>query len=331
MQERAPLWQGVDRGVILTAPACSDQEFVELFEKLGGVGTANHLGIGTRNVMRRRANLEAKLRRQLVPPDQRATRTGIEHKNRVSINIDNGVLLVGSDGHYWPGAATTAHRAFVQFCKDLKPKAVIMNGDVLDGSTISRHPPINWEERPTLIDEIHVCQERLAEIERVLPRTVQMAWTLGNHDARLETRLASTCPEYAKIKGFHLKDHFGDRWKPAWSAWVNGNVVVKHRWKGGVHGVHNNTVGAGLTMVTGHDHSLRVSPYTDYTGTRWGVSTGCLADPDGPQFDYSEDNPRNHRSGFAVLTFHKGKLLTPELVSVFGPGSVDFRGSIVQV
>jgi hypothetical protein len=85
-------------------------------------------------------------------------------------------------------------------------------------------------------------------------------------------------------------------------------------------------------MVTGHLHSQKVTPFTDYTGTRWGVDTGCLADPDHAAFtDYTEDAPKNWRSGFAVLTFYKDRLLPPELVTVFDANHVTFRGQVIRV
>jgi predicted phosphodiesterase len=242
------------------------------------------------------------------------------------------VVLVASDAHYWPDRITTAHRAFVRACSEMKPKAVIMNGDVLDGARISRHPPIGWESRPTLVDEIEACKQRLTEIISAA-KNAKFIWTLGNHDARFETRLATVAPEYAKIHGVHLSDHFPE-FEPAWACWINGEVVVKHRYKGGVHATHNNAVASGKSMVTGHLHSLKVTPYDDYNGTRWGVDTGTLAAKYGEQFvDYTEDGPRNWRSGFAVLTFRNGQLLWPEVVNVRDEeaGEVEFRGKVYVV
>jgi hypothetical protein len=48
----------------------------------------------------------------------------------------------------------------------------------------------------------------------------------------------------------------------------------------------------------------------------------------GPMMDYAEDNPANHRSGVAVLIFHTGKPLPPELLEVLDQdaGIVDFGG-----
>jgi len=314
--------------------AISDPEFIELFESIGPGKLAERLNQKERTIYARRATIERRIQRQLTAPDNggnRRTRSNIQHSARLELNIDNGTVLIGSDAHYWPGIVTTAHRAFVEFCRRMKPAAVILNGDVLDGAGISRHPSIGWENKPTLIEEIEACQERLAEIERAAPKA-ELVWTLGNHDARFESRLANVAPEYAKVHGVHLKDHFGYRWSPCWSVWINGSVVVKHRWKGGIGATRANALNSGKTMVTGHLHSLKVTPLTDYTGTRWGVDTGTLAAPFGPQFiDYTEDAPVDWRSGFAVLTFRDGRLMQPETVMVTGEGEVDFRGEIHKV
>lgn len=252
------------------------------------------------------------------------------HPERHLIRIQNGIVLVASDGHYWPGKASTAHRALVHFARKLSPKAVIFNGDAFDGASISRHPPIGWEKRPTVAEELAACQLRLSEIREAAP-FAQHIWTLGNHDSRFETRLASVAKEYANVKGLHLQDHFPD-WTPCWSVWINQGVVVKHRFKGGMHAAHNNTLWAGKHMITGHLHSAKVAAITDYNGTRFGVDTGCIADPWGPQFrDYTEDNPLNWVSGFGVLTFHNGKLMWPELVTVWDKSTVQYRSELIKV
>lgn len=252
-----------------------------------------------------------------------------EHPGRIQIDVQNGTVVVGSDAHIWPDRISTALRAFVHFCKKLKPAAVVLNGDVFDGATVSRHPPINWEQRPTVAQEIEACQDRLGEIEKAAGKAHRI-WTLGNHDARLEVSLASRVPEFAGVKNMDLKSHF-PLWEPCWSVWINGDVVIKHRFKGGLHSTFNGTMWAGKTMVNGHLHSLRVTPFTDYVGTRYGVDTGTLADCYGPQFEYTEGNPVNWRSGFAVLTFRNGRLMWPEVVHVIEEGVVEFRGELYNV
>lgn len=311
----------------MASPACDDEEFIRLFATVGATEASKELGISERAVYLRRNRLEKSLNRPIYAPSNNPTNF---HPERCKLTIDDGIVLVGSDAHYWPDVITTAHRAFLYFIKKLKPTAVVMNGDVFDGASISRHAPIAWESRPSVEEEITACIERLSEIEAAAKKA-RLIWTLGNHDARFESRLAQVAPEYANVHGLHLKDHFPN-WLNGWSLMVNGNVMIKHRWKGGVHATHNNTLGSGLTMVTGHLHSLKVTPYADYNGTRWGVDTGTLADTHGPQFrDYTEDNPRNWRSGFAVLTFQQGKLRWPEVVHVVEPGIVEFRGEVTEV
>lgn len=247
---------------------------------------------------------------------------------RISIPMKNGYVLVGSDAHFWPGKPTTGWKAFVQFAEEYGPSVIIMNGDVIDASTISRHPPIGWEKHPTIAQEIEIAQERLEEIERVRAKGVRTIWNLGNHDARFETRIATLIPEIRGVSGVHLRDHF-PRWEPAWTTEIGGKdgVIIKHRFKGGTHAAHNNAVTSGRSIVTGHLHSLKVSPYTDYTGTRWGVDGGMLADPLGEQFvGYTEDGSLDWRQGFTLLTFKDGQLLWPEVVWVSKPGHIQFRG-----
>ena len=320
----------------MTAPRCSEADFILKFEEVGAAKLAALLGLNERNVHERRKSIEGRIGRQLVSPTHRphgramVVTEAAEIPGRLHFQVYDGVVLIGSDSHYWPDMVSPAHRAFVRFCERMKPAVVIKNGDELDGASISRHPPIGWEARPSLIQEIETVKDRLGEIT-IAAGKAKRAWPLGNHDARFETRLATVAPEYAKVNGVHLKDHFPD-WQPCWSAWINNDVVVKHRFKGGLHAPHNNTLWAGKTMVTGHLHSLKVQPISDYSGTRWGVDCGSLADPYGPQFnDYMEDGPRNWRSGFAVLTFREGRLMWPEVVHVIDENHVDFRGESIEV
>src|SRR5712691_10425121 len=108
--------------------------------------------------------------------------------DRVDLRVETGIVLIGSDCHYWPGEPSAAHRAFVRFARDLRPAAIILNGDVMDGARISRGPAGDWvkyAERPSVVEELAVAQERLREIVAVAPGADRL-WTLGNHDSRFE-------------------------------------------------------------------------------------------------------------------------------------------------
>jgi hypothetical protein len=295
----------------------TDDEFIEAWRKYGSATqVAKVLGISERNVYSRKTRIET---RHGIRLESRFGTSGVlrdkSHNPAMrDLEIGDGFVLVGSDAHYYPGIASAAHRAFVLMCRELRPVCVVMNGDAFDGGTISRFPRIGWDNKPTVIQELEAVRERLGEIESAGPKT--LVWTLGNHDARFETYLAANAPEYQGVRGFHLKDHF-PLWMPCWGLRINANVVIKHRWHNGVHAVYNNTLKAGTSIVTGHLHSLKVTPWSDYNGTRFGVDTGTLAAPYGPQFtDYTEHNPVNWRSGFVVLRFKGGRLLWPQIVHV---------------
>jgi len=312
-----------------------DEEYIMLLNLYKSPALmAKELDIDIRGIYKRRNILEQKYNIVFEFSEMKRIQTA-EKPKRLDLGIRNGSVIIFSDAHFWPGIRTTAYNGLIWAIQNVNDlKAVINNGDAFDGAGISRFPRIGWDKTPSLIQELKACELALAEIEdeaKSVNSKVKLMWPLGNHDARFENRLAANAPQYEHIKGFSLKDHF-EAWEPCWSVWLNDKVIVKHRWKGGVHATHNNTVNSGVTMVTGHLHSLKVTPYDDYHGTRFGVDTGTLAEPSGPQFEnYLEHSPTNWRSGFVVLTFKDGELLWPEVVRVFDKDKIDFRGKVIKV
>lgn len=321
-------------------PKVSTEDFVGAWQRCGGSPSlvSKDLGISVRAVYARRSDLAARgTVLESNPLDGRfePTRTWSRpsHKNpaRLELELLNGVAIVFSDCHYWPGEPTPAHSAVVALTRRLKPKALFANGDVLDGARISRHPRNGWEQRPTLRQELDVCKERVGEIEDAAGLDAELIWNLGNHDARFERYLSTNAPEFEGMMGATLPEHF-PRWTFAISTMINPRlpnpVMVKHRHANGIHAAYNNTVKGGISTVTSHLHRLIVTTWGDYRGRRYGVDTGTVADPDGPQFTYREDDPSPAGQGFAVLTFHNGELLAPELVEV-RDGTAFFRGEPV--
>jgi Calcineurin-like phosphoesterase len=310
----------------------TDAEFIEAWNTHKSAAKMSRAtGIGERSVHKRRKLISQIHNVDMRASDKRTTYSPVRPKSE--LGIENGTVLVFSDAHFWPGLRTTAFQGLLWAIEKLQPKAIICNGDAFDGASISRHPPLGWERVPSVIDELNACKASLGEIEELAKKqrnNVKLMFTMGNHDARFEARLAANAPQYVQTPGFKLSDHFPE-WSFCMLTWITDDVVVKHRYKGGVHAAHNNTVGAGKTIVTGHLHSLKVTPYADYNGNRFGVDTGTLAEPYGPQFDYAEGNPLNHRSGFAVLTIKDGKLLWPELVHKWSEGHIEFRGEVIDV
>lgn len=314
----------------MVAKACSDEEFIAIFDAVGAKKASELIGVTERNVYLRRRNLETKFGPISSPGRPRPSVPG-----RLNLELKNGTVLVGSDFHIWPGEESTCLRAFKKFVDDIKPNIVILNGDVMDFPRISRHPQ-NWEKAPDPQEEIEAAQDHLSDIEKAAKRGTRKVWTQGNHDARFEQMIANALPQYRGVKGVHLYDHFAT-WERAMSCFINegvdgGATMVKHRWKSGQGATRANTLNAGVSMVTGHLHSQNVRPLSDYNRfDRYGVDTGCVADKEHRAFTYTEDSALDWRSGFALLTYKDGRLMFPELVTKWDERHVQFRGQVIRV
>ena len=319
--------------------SCTDEQFMELWDAHQSVTKiAKILGVTERAVNYRRRRMEERDNVKLSGNDSRsakydATRPkSFSPLKQIDLGILDGTVIVFSDAHFIPAQRTTAFKGLLWAIETLSPKAVIANGDSFDGASISRHDPTD-QPATTVIQELKACQGALGEIEEAAKaqrHNVKLIHTWGNHDARFANRLAQHAPQYKDVLGFKITDHIPD-WEFCWACWPTPKVIIKHRYKGGIHATHNNALSSGVSCVTGHLHSLKVTPFSDYNGIRYGVDTGTLAEPDGPQFTYAELNPNNHRSGFAVLTFFNGELLWPELVHAFSEDCIQFRGEVIDV
>jgi len=310
----------------------TDEEFIRVWQDLKSPSKVSEFfDMNLRGVHKRRKNLEERYKISLDSdhPHAKPTRLVTPGNMRRELNIDNGMIVVFSDAHFWPDEPTPAYRALLKFLEMHKQeiKCVVNNGDAFDGASISRFPSINFNKLPTVKEELQACQTSLTEIENRVLKQTPLIWPMGNHDARYEQLIVNKAPELQGLQGTQLRDYF-PLWQPCYSFWVNGDTVIKHRYKGGAMAGRNNTLHGGINFVTGHTHVGAVNLLTDYNGTRYGVQTGTLANPVGRQFEYAEDNPKDWMAGFAVLSFHKGKLLIPELVRVWDEDYFEFRGKV---
>lgn len=309
----------------------TDDEFISAWKRLGSPSlVAKSLGLNLRGVIARRNNIERKhgiVLDTVSEHPKRARNEVPKHGFRATKENVTGCVIIGSDGHFWPGERSVAFGAMIELIKDLQPSMVIMNGDSFDGARISRHPPGSWAEMPSVADELEAVKERHAEIEAHAPADCNLIWCAGNHDSRFGSRLAQAAPEYIQVQGFDIADHF-PAWQFCWSLWINNHTVIKHRIHQGVHGAYNNVLKSGKSMVTGHTHRLQSIMFADYNGLRWGIECGTLSPfgPENDKFAYAEDNPVNWSQGFAVLHFApSGMLLEPEFCRVI-QGAAWFRG-----
>lgn len=315
----------------------TDAQFVTLWGQLQSpTAMADKIGINVRNVYERRKRLVAAgwdlpTREDAGNNITYKSGTGWTYPRQRDLSIENGSIIVSSDHHYWPEMVTVAHLALLEVHRLIKPKVSILNGDIFDGAKISRHPPFGFASLPSVKDELDACKARVDEIIKASPDDCQHFWNIGNHCVRFERTLAQQASDFEGLQYFRLEHHF-PRHEFQWSTAVNWDskqpVMIKHRLAGGVHAGYNNAMKGGVTIVTGHTHILEAKPFNDYNGRRWGVQTGTVSDPQGPQKEYAENAPSQACSGFVVLTWKDGRLLPPEMCEVID-GKAYFRGEVV--
>jgi hypothetical protein len=325
----------------MAAPACTEEQFIKLFKELKSpTAVAKTLGVTPRSVQARAERIRflgvapLPVENPISPNTQHGEQ---KYSKAISqIEISDGYILIGSDAHIWDTNWTCAQRAFIKFAKDLKPHTVILNGDIFDGASVSRHASIGWEQSPTVKQELESAVEFCDQVLKASPNSKRF-WPAGNHDMRFETRLAERASEYKGINGLHLKDHVAG-WQPCWRVDVNvgapSYTIVRHREKGGIHADYRNVIESGCSLVTGHDHRLTVEPWVDYRQQiRYGVRTGYMAaSPYEPQFlAYLEARHPNWISGFMVLKFANGQLMWPQAVRVMDDEHVEYLGEKIRV
>lgn len=305
----------------------SPEVFSEAVSRVGYRGAARELGIS-------RSTVRDKARKLGINPPQIIQKPQWAYNRRKTVEFKSGVVIVYSDAHYWPGEPVTpAFEALVKLCRELKPYAIVANGDLIDGAKISRFSPNGWARLPSMKAELDEMQERQAEVRDASPLSLRFR-TVGNHDLRLDRFFVSNAEQFEGLPGTRLSDFLPD-WQESWSVRVN-DTIVKHRLRGGKYAVANNVTEAGVSMVTGHLHSLKSWQVRGYRDTPiWGVETGTLAlhpqelpEEGGGPFEYTEDAPTHWACGFAILTYFHGTLMPPEFCQVI-QGKAWFRGKAI--
>jgi hypothetical protein len=150
--------------------------------------------------------------------------------------------------------------------------------------------------------------------------------------------LSANAPQLEGLHGSRIED-FLPSWVFSWAVWLNPHsqipTVVKHRMGSGPNAARSNVTKGGTHTCTGHTHHLQIVAHTDWSGTKWGIDTGCVADVNSRFFTaYTEKGCTGWRSGAAVLQWASGEMLPPELIQVVkedpvpGNGRVFFRGKL---
>jgi hypothetical protein len=108
----------------MAAAACNDEEFIKLFRELGSPQAVSEaLGVSIRNVFARRNRMEKKHGIELLSFSEHTRITNVTHEQKIYTEITNGIVVIFSDAHYWPGPPTVAHKALLAVVSNLKPSS----------------------------------------------------------------------------------------------------------------------------------------------------------------------------------------------------------------
>lgn len=309
-----------------TTAVCDDQTLLSILETSSSLQEAqDKYGVSDRRNFLRR--IDRVCQRYGFVSNLRQQDTKRAGSSTYHLDHDYTAILFG-DEHFWPERLVETSAALwvlLQVIDDIKPDALISMGDSFDGFSISRHPPHGWASGPSVEEELEANRLYLDMISACAPDADKFhLW--GNHDARYDSRLASMAGQFEGVKGMTLEDHFSD-WTWVEHLSLSDTLEVWHSWHGGTHAAYNNTLKAGRSTATGHTHRCTVSEYSDLNGHRYGIETGTLADPSGPQFFYCGNRPTNWQMGFVVVdVLVGGKVeIHPERVIV-SDGKARFRG-----
>ena len=92
---------------------------------------------------------------------------------------------------------------FLHACRDLEPDVVILNGDILEGSEISRHPKIPGWTVPLQL-EFDFAREMFKQLREVCP-DAEIIWTAGNHGLdRISMYMTQVAPAIAGLRALRF-------------------------------------------------------------------------------------------------------------------------------
>ncbi len=259
-------------------------------------------------------NQSTRLERENLPP----------LTNHVSISPDVPYcILVFSDAHF-EGHETPSYQIMLKVLKDLvqtrQLKCIVANGDIMDLSVLSSFAKFHTEIRPkerTVQKEIYDSQAQLNKIQRIIDKAkypIKQIATFGNHETRLSKAAMSWGRAFEDLEAFKISSLFPD-WDWAMSHLIDDTVMIKHRLRGGIHTAYQNSMRAGIHIITGHTHQLNARTFNTYTTSSMSIQTGHLSDSYHPYLEDAIANDWNN--GFAVVTIDPiEKTVAPELVQV---------------
>lgn len=200
--------------------------------------------------------------------------------------IKQSRILIISDLHF-PYQNNKAITLALDYGKEKKVDCILINGDLIDFATISRHDK-DWRAR-SIAEEFDAVRAFLNTLRSHFPKT-KIVFKHGNHDERWEKFLYNKAPEIFDVNDFQLEvllklgelkiDTVKDK-KPI----KIGKLTALHGHElagggaGGVNPARATFLKTLSNVIVGHYHKTSSNTETTMNGDIIAVnSVGCLCD-----------------------------------------------------
>lgn len=197
--------------------------------------------------------------------------------------IKQSKVLILSDLHF-PYQDNKSIELALNYGLDKKANCILINGDLIDFATISRHEK-DWRMR-SVNDEFNAVRQFLVSLRKAFPNA-KIVFKHGNHDERWEKYLYVKAPELFDVSDFQLEvllklgelkiETVKDK-RPI----KIGKLTALHGHElaggaGGVNPARSTFLKTLDNVIVGHYHKTSTNTETTMTGNVISVhSTGCL-------------------------------------------------------
>lgn len=191
--------------------------------------------------------------------------------------------------------------AALNYIRREKVDTIILNGDIIDGARISRHP--QTPDQPKFLHELELCKSFLKGLRADFPHA-RILFKLGNHEDRLEAYLMKNAAELAGLVDFNKLldlENLGIELVPSTAFMKHLGTYIVHghemRVSGGVNPARGLLLKSFDNTIMGHVHKTSQASGKNLSGVFIRTHTvGCLCKL---AMAYLPQSNSNH--GFAIV------------------------------
>lgn len=227
-------------------------------------------------------------------------------------DLGNGVKVLSLSDLHVPYHSPTAVNAAVEYGKSRKPDVLLLNGDLADFYSISRHQ--KDPSKRDFLQEVKSVQQCIEWLRSEFPKA-RIVLKAGNHEERWQHWLWNCAPEISNFPQMRLDqmleaDKYGVEVVTDQRPVMAGKLPIMHGHEvgKGISAPVNTARGLFLrttsTMLQGHSHRSSQHTEPDWTHneiTCW--SQGCLCDMNP---EYARVNKWNHGCAFITVNDEGG-------------------------